>query len=98
MMVILDNAALERERDALQEECEVVMELMRKMVKENVCIVQDQTDYKAKEGSMAERYEKASKRLAEVGKNIEARNAKRSKLENFLILLDGRDELLTMFD
>ena len=47
---------------------------------------------------MAERYGKASTRLAEVGKDIAARNAKRSELENFLILLDGRDELLTEFD
>ena len=59
---------------------------------------QDQTDYKAKEGSMSERYEKASKRLAAVGKDIAARNAKRSELENFQKLLDGRDALLTEFD
>jgi site-specific DNA recombinase len=98
LMAIVDNAALERERDALQEECEVVMELMRKMVQENARIVQDQTDYKAKESSMAERYNKASTRLAEVRKDIAARNATRSELESFLKLLDGRDELLTEFD
>jgi site-specific DNA recombinase len=97
-MAIVDNAALERERDALQEECEVVMELMRKMVQENARIVQDQTDYKAKYGGMSERYEKASTRLAEVSKDIAARNATRSELESFLKLLDGRDELLTEFD
>ena len=47
---------------------------------------------------MAERYDKASERLAEVGKDIAARNAKRSELESFLKLLDGRDELLSEFD
>ena len=98
LMGIVDNTALERERTALQEECEFVMELMRKMVQENARIVQDQTDYKAKESSMAERYNKASTRLAEVSKDIAARNAKRSELENFLKLLEGRDELLTEFD
>ena len=98
LMSIIDNNALERERDALQEECEVMMELMRKMVRENARIVQDQTDYKAKESSMAERYEKASTRLAEVVKDLAARNAKRSVLEGFLRLLDRRDELLTDFD
>ena len=71
---------------------------MRKLVQENARIVQDQTDFKVKERSMAERYGKASKRLAEVGKDIVAHNAKRSELESFLKLLDGRDELLTEYD
>ena len=98
LMAITDNTALEKERDALQDECEVMMELMRKMVQENARIVQDQRDYKAKESSMAERYGKASKRLAEVGKDIAVRNAKRSELEGFLRLLEGRDAMLTEFD
>jgi len=98
LMTITDNTVLERERNALQEECEVVMELMRKMVRENARIMQNQTAYKTKESSMAERYEKASKRLAEVSKDIAARNAKRNELEGFLKLLDGRERLLTEFD
>jgi len=68
------------------------------MVQENARIVQDQTDYKAKESSMAVRYEKASARLAEVNKDISLRNAKRSELEGFLRLLNGRDTLLAEFD
>ena len=98
LMAITNNSALERERDALQKECEVVLELIRKMAQENARIVQDQTAYNAKYGGMSERYEKASKRLAEVGKDIAARNAKRSELEGFLKLLDGRDDLLNEFD
>ena len=74
------------------------MELMRKMVQENARSAQDQADYKVKYGSLSERYEKASKRLAEVGNDIAVRNAKRSELQGFLRLLDGRDELLIEFD
>ena len=44
------------------------------------------------------RYEKASTRLAEVGNDIMARNAKRSQLESFLRLMDGRNQMLTEFD
>ena len=98
LVSIIDNVALERERDALQDECKIVMELMRKMVQENARIVQDQTDYKAKESGMSERYNKVSTRLAEVSKDIAARNAKRSELESFRKLLDGRDTLLAEFD
>ena len=98
LMAITDNAALERERKELQEECEVVLELMRKMVQENARIVQDQVEYNAKYGGMSDRYEKASTRLAEVGKDLAARSAKRCELEGFRKLLDGRDKLLTEFD
>ena len=97
-MAITDNSALEKERATLQEECEVVMELMRKMDQENARSVQDQADYKVKYGSLSNRYEKASTRLAEVGNDILAHNAKRSELEGFLRLLDGREALLTEFD
>ena len=98
LMVITDNTVLEKERNTLQDECEVVMELMRKMVQENARSAQDQADYKVKYGSMSARYEKASTRLAEIGEDIVSRNAKRSELEGFLRLLDSRDELLTEFD
>ena len=98
LMAITDNTALEKERATLQDECEVVMELMRKMVQENARSAQDQADYNAKYGSMSERYEKASTRLAEVDDVIAARNAKRSELNGFLKLLDSRDQLLTEFD
>ena len=98
LRTITDNTAMEKERATLQEECEVVMELMRKMVQENARSVQDQADYKVKYGSMSERYEKASTRLTKVDKVISARNAKRSELQGFLRLLDGREKLLTEFD
>lgn len=48
LTAITDNTALEWERDALQAECEVVMELMRKMVQENARTAQDQSDYTAR--------------------------------------------------
>ena len=98
LRAITDNTAMEKERDVLQVECEVDMELMRKMVQENARSAQDQADYKVKYGSMSARYEKASARLAEVGNDIAVRNTKRSELEGFLKLLDGRDALLTEFD
>jgi site-specific DNA recombinase len=98
LMAIVDNAALEMERDALQEECEVVMELLRKMVQENARVTQNQDEYNIKSRSMTERYDKASKQLAEVKDDIEACNAKRNELESFLKVLDSRDGLLTGFD
>lgn len=98
LMSITDNAILEKERDALQNECEVVMQLMKKAVQENARVPLDQESYKAKESGMVERYNKASHRLAEVTKEIAEPNANRSELQSFLKQLDKRDTLLTEFD
>ena len=43
---------------------------------------------------LAERYEKASKRLVEVGKDISSHNAKLSELESFQKLLDDRGRVV----
>ena len=98
LVAITDNTALERERDALQAECEVVMELMRKMVQENARTAQDQSDYTARYATMTQRYDKANQKLAEVEKDITARSAKRQELEAFMRELGSRSELLTCFD
>ena len=98
LVAITDNTALERERDALQAECEVVMELMRKMVQENARTAQDPSDYTVRYATMTQRYDKANQKLAEVEKDITARSAKRQELEAFMRELGSREELLTCFD
>jgi predicted nuclease with TOPRIM domain len=98
LTAIVDKGTLEKEQDALQDECEVMLELLRKMVQENARVTQDQDEYNAKYSNMTKRYDKAGKQLAEVMEEIEARNAKRNELESFLKVLDSRDELLKEFD
>ena len=98
LAAITDNADLERERGALQDECEVLIELMRKMVQENARVTQDQGEYNARYSSLTERYDGVRKRLAELGDLIASRNAKRSEIEGFLKLLEDRERLLTEFD
>ena len=48
LVAVSDNTALEKDRDELQDECEVVMELMRNMVQANTCSAENQVDYKVK--------------------------------------------------
>ena len=98
LAAITDNADLERERAALRGECEVLIELMRKMVQENARVSQDQGEYNARYSSLTERYDKARKLLAEVGDQIASRNARQSELEGFLKMLEDRKGLLTEFD
>lgn len=95
---LTDNKALEKEQKTLQSECEVVMELMRKMVQENARTTQDQVEYQQRYSAMVERFNKANGRLSEVEKMIEGRNAKRLELERVIKLLKKQDNLLTEFD
>jgi site-specific DNA recombinase len=95
---LTDNTALEAKRDMLQNECEILIELMRKMVQLNARTAQDQTDYQQRYNMKVERYDTAKTRLDEVDETITSRNAKRLELGRFLRLLKKKDDLLTEFD
>lgn len=98
LAAITDNTALEQERDDLQAECEIVMELMRKMVQENARTAQDQSEYTVRYASMTQRYDEANQKLTEIEKSITTRSAKRQELESFMRELVSREDLLTGFD
>ena len=68
-----DTTAIETERISLIEECDVVMELMRKAIQENAHLTQDQVVY-----------DKANSRLMKIEKLIENINAKRLEIYKFL--------------
>lgn len=93
-----DNTALEQEAETLQNECDVVMELMRKMVQENARLPQDQTEYQRRYDTLVTRFDGAKARLDEASRSVQQRNAKRMELEKFVRLLKKQDGLLTEFD
>jgi len=95
---LTDNTVLESEAETLQGECDIVLELMRKMVQENARAAQDQTDYQRRYSTLVERFEKAKTRLDEVAETIRRRNSKRMELEKFVQVMKKRDGLLTEFD
>lgn len=95
---LTDISALEAERETLHDECEVVLELMRKIVQENARTAIDQSDYQRRYNALVERYDKASGRFEEVNATIEARNSKRQEIGKFIKVLNKRDTLLMEFD
>lgn len=95
---LTDNTALEKESQALLEESDIVIELMRKMVQENTHLEQDQTDYQRRYSTLVERFDKAKARLDEMAETIRKRNTKRIELEKFIRMLKKQDGLLTEFD
>ncbi|SDN79777.1 hypothetical protein [Acetanaerobacterium elongatum] len=96
--ILTDNSAFQVEAETLQSECDIVLELMRKMVEENSRNALDQGDYKRRYDALVERYDNARDRLSEVSKTIDSRNDKRQELERFLQILKKQEGLLTEFD
>lgn len=95
---LTNNNAIKAEVANLQGECEVVLEMMRQMVRENARTAQDQSEYQLRYSSIVERYENAKIKLDELIHTIELRNSKRVELERFIQILRERDTLLTKFD
>jgi len=98
MEALTDTSDLDAEREQLQSEADVVMELIRKCISENAHKAQDQEEYQRKYEGYCTRFEKARKRLAEIEEICLERNAKRTKIAMFLDTLNGQSELVTEFD
>lgn len=96
--VLTDSTALDAERKTLQEECGVVMELMRKCVEENAHSAIEQTDYQSRYSTLLERYETVKSRLKEVNEDRQERKVKRENIFQFLYVLKNSDTLLGEFD
>jgi len=95
---LTDNSALEAEHETLKDECDAVLELMRRMVQENARTAIDQGDYHRRYNVLVERYDMANGRLEEVKATIEIRKSKRQEMGRFIKVLNMRDNLLTEFD
>ena len=98
LRVLADTTALDTEAAALTEECEVVMELTRKAVRENAKIAQDQAAYQERHNALVARYEAAQARLAEIEAARTERRAKRANITRFLKTLIQHDALATEFE
>ena len=95
---LTDTADLDAEQERLQNEGEVVMGLIRKVISDNAQKAMDQAEYGRKYNGYCERYEAARLRLAEIGELRLGRIAKRTKISLFLKELASREGLVEEFD
>lgn len=95
---LTDNTVLQKEAQAIQGECDVMLELMRQAVNENAQSALNQTDYQFRYDSLVERYENAKQHLKEVNVQIAERRTKRENIEMFMRTLQRQKNLLTEFD
>jgi len=97
LSVLTDTAALESEAAAQQTECDIAMELIRKLVEDNTRAVSNQDDCQRRYDALSARYEAAKKRLGEIAAEKQARIAKRDGISRFIEDMD-KCGLLSEFD
>lgn len=93
-----DTSELEKERDGLTEELNVVAGLIQDGIYQNAHVAQNQDDYSKEHDSLTARYGKAKKRLDEVTAEIHDKNSRRQSIESYLSLLEERKETITEYD
>lgn len=95
---LTDTSDFDTEREQLESESEVVLELIHKCVSENAQKAQDQVEYQRKYENYCGRFEQAQFRLAEIADLCLERTAKRVKIQMFMEKLNGYSDLVLEFD
>lgn len=98
LALLTDTTGIDSEVATLQDECAVVMEMLRKAVADNTAFAQDQKEYQRRYEALVDRYEAAKDRLDALENEHQSRIARRAEIEWFLAELDQRDAILTEFD
>lgn len=89
---------LTSERDNLQEELEVVVELTQNCINENARVAQDQDEYNKRYTDLVQRYDKVKAKLDSVLAQIETRKSQYEKIGLFIKALEDSNEIVTEFD
>ena len=96
--VLTDTAAIDAGRRELQQECDVVMEMLRKCIDENAHTPLNQDEYRQRYEGYTVRFETARNKLAGLDAERLERIAKRTNITRFMETLEQRDGLITAFD
>jgi hypothetical protein len=90
--------ALESEKQKLEDEMAVVVEMTQNIVAENARIAQDQDEYQKRYNSLVEQYDTAKARYDEVVEAIAAKEAQSQRLADFIQVLKAQDGTILGFD
>lgn len=95
---LTDCSEIDRERQDLLQELEIVMELIQRCVDENSRVAQDQEEYLARYNGLVARYEKAQAQIKELEKEHTDRMAKADAIGGFMFRLQELNQPLEHFD
>jgi site-specific DNA recombinase len=95
--MLFDTAALEKERDDLLQEVQVVADMVQKYIYENAHVALDQESYQKKYDSLTARYEAKKQKLQEVTEKISQLKSQKGNVEDFLKAFEKAPDTLTEF-
>nr|DAV89629.1 MAG TPA: integrase [Caudoviricetes sp.] len=95
---LFDTAELTAERDRLQEEMLMLVEMTQSCVAENARVAQNQEEYQKRYDGLVDRYDKTKERYDELDYEIEQKKAQSEKMKIFIQTLKNMDGVITEFD
>lgn len=96
--LIMEKADLIKQKESLEEEINVTVEMTQNIVAENARVAQNQDEYNKRYNSLVERYHKLKEEYDEVCTTISDKDAKYEQMGRFIKVLKGQQELITEFD
>lgn len=96
--LLFDTTALEKERDELLQEVQVVADMVQKCIYENAHVALDQESYQKKYDDLTARYEAGKKKLQEVTEKISQLQSQKGNVEEFLKAFEKAPDSLTEFN
>lgn len=90
--------ALQEEKDKLEEDMAVLVEMTRTIVAENVRVAQNQGEYQKRYDGLVQRYDTAKARYGEVVSVISEKEAQSERLAHFIKVLKTQDYAISEFD
>ena len=98
LLVLTDTSNLEEERTRLQNECDIIFELVQKLVTENTQMALNQEEYQRKYDSFNQRLTSTQDRIKEINTAYQEQIAKKVSIHRFLDNLKNQKTLLTEFN
>lgn len=95
---LCDKADLIKQKEALEEEINVTVEMTQNIAAENARMAQNQDEYNKKYSSLVERYNKLKEEYDSICSTISDKDAKYEQIGRFIKVLKGQQELITEFD
>lgn len=95
---LCDKADLIKQKESLDEEINVTVEMTQNIVAENARVAQNQDEYNKRYNSLVERYNKLKEEYDAVCNTISDKDAKYEQIGRFIKVLKGQEELITEFE
>lgn len=96
--MLCDKGDLLKQKETLEEEIAVTVELVQNFMDENTRKIQDQDDYNKKYDAMLDKYKTQKEEYEKVCSSIENKDARYEQLGRFIKVLKEQDNLITEFD